>query len=333
MSATHFCGTAFASELKQSQALSGRANQSGDAALLHAMHRRKFRSDRDNSGACVSYRDVEDHLTAAVLARLSYLSRHTAETILQHATEARSPASVAIPPTLNDTTDHVSLEFWPRYPLVLGEERVTVEPDALLRVGDHVCIVEAKRLDAAGQTADQLANEWLAWKAADESAGVASSSLLLIGGVDSLDHFARLVSGVNARLRDVTHAVFDPPPMAWISWSKLSRIARQQLAVATPVEARILRDLALALSLHGYGTFVSLQDVAHAWRAMMPLQTSALRDAWPASPRIDVPRHGTAYVTLQRWSEDVAALDLRPLRSNAWPHVSLRSGNSDVHQR
>lgn len=251
--------------------------------MLHALLKKKLRVAEPS----IEYRDVEDHLTAAVLTRNSYLSAKLAADLLEESmVEGRFGQTATS--NADEDIDDIWVDFWPRFADPTASQNV-VEPDAILGVGSHVFVVEAKRTDEGGQTADQAARDWLSYFLDEDEEGDGleddASTLLLLGGVADTGRFVELSDAIKQRIDEADTPTM--PRIAWISWTKLASKVRDFMQVASAQDARILEDLNLALTYHGFGAWITFDQLAQAvnGRSTVRLGAFALPFDWPDAPK------------------------------------------------
>jgi hypothetical protein len=256
--------------------------------VLHALLKKKLRV----IDTTLDYRDVEDHLTAAVLTRISYLSPKLASQLIEESIRPQHLGDRLISITHTDDADDadVWIEFWPRYTDATSSQSV-VEPDAVLGIADHVYVVEAKRTDGWGQTPEQAARDWLSYyRDADEKGDAPEAvdgTLLLLGGVASVDHLNSLAATVQSLIAS-THEV--APRIAWIAWTTLASQVRDAIDKATPQDARILADINLALTYHGFGAWMTYTQLSkRVGEPAIGLGADLLPTIWPAAPKQAAP--------------------------------------------
>ncbi|MEO8801794.1 MAG: hypothetical protein ABI375_00385 [Rudaea sp.] len=229
------------------------------------------------SESTIEYRDVEDHLTAAVLTRISYLTPDLASRLIESSIAAKWPVGCTWR-SFGANAEDVWVDFWPRFPDPTKSQHI-VEPDAILYVGEQVYVVESKRNDETGQYADQGARDWLSFYN-DNSDGtpeideIGAYTLLLLGGIPDTARFLALAEEISHQIR---HPIKNAPPtshehdedgsmmprIAWIPWTKLASTVRAIIPTATSQEARILEDINLALTYHGFGAWLTFAQLAH----------------------------------------------------------------------
>lgn len=252
--------------------------------MLHALLKNKLRV----ANSAVDYRDVEDHLTAAVLERVSYLSSALAANLIETSIVEQCPGRFnASKATASD--DKLWVTFWPRFDDPTLSQSI-VEPDAILGIGDHVYVVEAKRTDDDGQHAEQAARDWLSfYMHENENDGVGceesgAGTLLLLGGVADARCFFDLAQKIERYILDLKGNDGEDestpiPRIVWVSWAKLAGEVRASVQNATPQEARILGDIELALAHHGFGVWVTFARLCNAVETHVG--TGPLPTVWP----------------------------------------------------
>lgn len=248
--------------------------------MLHALLKKKLRV----TDTSLEYRDVEDHLTASVLTRISYLPASVATHLLEASMVAHR---FGVQSNLSEVEDDVWVKFWPRY-ADAEDPQCTVEPDAILMIGGQPFVVEAKRTDEWGQYAEQTVRDWLSYAQYEDDEGEGlkenAGTLLLLGGVVDGNHFVELCESIKKHIDE-----FDPrmlPRVAWISWARLASTVRDFIHHATPQNARILEDIDLSLTHHGFGawlTFAQLRGVVEC--SIIRIGDGALPIYWPDAPK------------------------------------------------
>ena len=201
-----------------------------------------------------AYRASEDLLTAATFERLAYLSGARLWQIL-----ASTFHSGGLPQ--RKVAELLDIEFWPFWQDATEKLGQAVEPDVVLTfsIGDPaqiaVLIVECK---AGGglQYPDQWAREWTAFDARCATTERPDEVwLLALGGVP--EGPAQTTKSFTERIRK-----------AWgleiravaADWTDLAR-AVEEIGASSVMEARVLRDIALALDLHGYRNVRPMQEI------------------------------------------------------------------------
>ncbi|MES1936767.1 hypothetical protein C27AD_10476 [Salinisphaera hydrothermalis C27AD] len=188
------------------------------------------------------YRDLEDHLTAAVFARLSYLPTDVFWLVLSRALDD-------MPTLFNQQPRLERITFWPRYSD--GEDSY-IEPDVLLEFDDFDVIVEAKRYDnTEPQTRQQVQAEIDSYRR--EHAKEKRVYCMLVSGNAEDDVYQ--VEGI-AGLVQTT----------WLELRHAARYARHQ--ASEPLDhkhwLRVLEDIEQALGLHGVQPPARIADIPAA---------------------------------------------------------------------
>lgn len=198
-------------------------------AIVHGKMARWTVEVGEAQSARAVYRDLEDHLTAAVFARLSYLPTEVFWLVLSRALD-QAPTPFKKQPKLERIT------FWPAYS---HKHASYVEPDVLLEFDDFDVIVEAKRFDnSEPQSRRQLQAEIDGYKR-DHS----SDKLV----------YCMLVSGY---VQDDVHEVEGAAGLLKTNWLELRHAARYACRQASERLdhhhwLRVLEDIEQALGLHG----------------------------------------------------------------------------------
>ena len=212
-------------------------------------------ADRDLSG-------LEDPLTAAIFARLTYLDPVDSWALLRGACSGpeNEPIPDAPPP------GPMTAEFWPRLAPGGASTKSWVEPDVLLIWDDSVFIVEAKHI-SDHQKESQWLEEILAIRAEPRFAGM-SIHLIAAGGV-YLEDFRKTVMGARRKLGASA-------PRFWsLPWRRLRVVAEDRLRASTSArDNAILTDMVYALEAWGYRHRLSFDSLPAATRALqinMPL--------------------------------------------------------------
>lgn len=222
--------------------------------MLHAIARNKMAEWELENGEKISaaqaYRDIEDHLTAAVFARLSYLPTELFWRLITHGKKDEvSPSFSSTRPRLKN------IHFWPIFDTNEETEEAGEsaeqrnEPDVVIECQGLTVIVESKRRDfGTVQDANQIRRYVNAcWRESDCS----QFCVLLMGGAPES------VSKVQNQLAEEWKASAQPSvEIISISWRALLT-AVKRLAKTIPQDIgsdhlrRVLEDIALALELHG----------------------------------------------------------------------------------
>ena len=258
--------------------------------MLHALLKRKLRVVDPN----IEYRDVEDHLTAAVLARICYLSPPLAADLIEGSMVeqrfGRPDSSKA-----GHGDEEMWIEFWPRFADPTSSQCI-VEPDAILGIGSHTYVVEAKRTDDWGQTAEQAARNWLSFckgevEEGDDVEEDIAGTVLLLGGIADTGRFSVLAEETHQRIlsqKDGEAEEASPVPrIAWVSWAKFASTVRDFIQVATPQEARVLEDINLALTHHGFGDWVTFTQLSRVIDSPpIHIGLDPLPTFWPSPPKL-----------------------------------------------
>ena len=217
-------------------------------ALLHAKQGRHGDGEERVSWRH-TFRAVEDHITASIFERLSYLSAPCAMRIL-HGTTRRNRPEDAERLFSWRSVSLERMEFWPvwEYPFDIGRSR---EPDVYCewQVGDPAkslhLIVEAKPGSVA-QLQGQWVEELQSYHHVQNLEGAEKPDLigfLAIGGRISAPQ--DFVQAARAASPDVLVAIG--------GWEDLARALYFELKTNTaPWERRILQDMSDALRLFGY---------------------------------------------------------------------------------
>jgi hypothetical protein len=251
--------------------------------VLHALLKRKLRVAEPS----IEYRDVEDHLTAAVLERISYLSPKLAADMLE-ASVVEDRFGQVIASDVEEDVDDVWIDFWPRFADPTSSQSI-VEPDAILGVGSRVYVIEAKRTDERGQSAEQAARDWLSYYFEEDEEGDGlendACTLLLLGGIADAGKFADLSDAIKQHIVEADTPIV--PRVAWISWTKLASKVRDFIQDALPQDMRILEDINLALTHHGFGAWITFEQLAQVVDARpIRLGADALPIDWPNFPNL-----------------------------------------------
>lgn len=188
------------------------------------------------------YRDHEDHLSAAVFARLSYLPTDVFWLVLLNGI---SP----VPEPIRNRPRLKQIEFWPRYAATNDRH---CEPDALLQFERFDILVEAKRRDnKEWHTADQVQAEINAYRA--EYPDRPSPYCLLVSGqipedIRDLEGHAGLLA------------------TSWLQLRLGASRARDKASGALDQAhwVRALKDIEQALSLHGVRPRATIADLDRA---------------------------------------------------------------------
>lgn len=205
-------------------------------------------STGEKISATDAYRDLEDHVTAAVFARLSYLPDDMVWSILYRSILLGHSSRF-------DARPHIkAFRFWPVYTLEASEHDshvVTKEPDVVIETSSFTWIIEAKRFDdTAGHTLEQIRNEIAAYRN-HEFAHDKPVCMLLMGGRIPED-IAEAITDCNTELR-------------YLSWHDLRRNVNE-LRKKIPSRCgldyckRTLSDIDEALQLHGVIRTVAIND-------------------------------------------------------------------------
>jgi hypothetical protein len=191
----------------------------------------------------------EDMLTAAVFERLAYLSDTTLWLTLQGV--FRLPHHPAA-----DEVRLLSIEFWPLLPKCSEKLGKAVEPDVILRFafpeGRTIALVVECKLGAI-QSAQQWAEEWIAFQMEDSEEPASETYLLALGGFPARPTVPEFTAEALKK-----HGVAITAFAA--DWSDILRVSDGALAQA-PSETRVFADIADALSLFGYRRFEDLQTL------------------------------------------------------------------------
>lgn len=214
-------------------------------AILHAKSGRHGEAEARTPWR-ETFRANEDHITATLFERLSYLSGSTAMSILAEATrrDAGGDGAKLFGWRMAEITE---IAFWPLWEDPLPEAW-RKEPDVFLtlRVGDpqqviHL-IVEAKR-GGAPQLQEQWRNQLRCYNdLRHEDVLPDLVGYLAIGG-----HVPDPTAYRGAGLKQRPDTLF-----AIAGWEDMARGVAQALETSAPAEARILKDMQEALTLFGY---------------------------------------------------------------------------------
>ncbi|PJE28919.1 hypothetical protein SAMN06297129_1224 [Pseudooceanicola antarcticus] len=217
-------------------------------ALIHAKHG-KHEDGEERVSWRQTFRAIEDHVTASIFERLSYLSAPCAMRLLHGTTRRNRPKDAE---TLFSWRS-VSLdrmEFWPCWDDP-SDNRRSREPDVYCewQVGDPVrslhLIVEAKPGSIA-QLKDQWVGELKSYHHVQELEGAEEPDIigfLAIGGrISDPQDFMKAVRAASPEVQ-----------VAIGGWEDLARALYFELKANTlPWERRILQDMSDALRLFGY---------------------------------------------------------------------------------
>jgi hypothetical protein len=264
--------------------------------VLHALLKKKLRVVEPT----IEYRDVEDHLTAAVLERISYLSLNVAASLIE-ASIVEQRFGRFTTPKADEGDEDLWVEFWPRFTDPTSSQLI-VEPDAILGIGNHVYVVEAKRTDEWGQTAEQAARDWLSFytdedEERDDIEEDGARTLLLLGGVADAGRFSILAEAIKQRILNPKGDDAEGekaegksaliPRIAWVSWTKFASTVSDFIQTATPQEARILEDINLALTYHGFGAWITFTQLSRIVETrVIRLGAESLPTSWPSAPEL-----------------------------------------------
>ncbi|MDA3921023.1 MAG: hypothetical protein PF501_10140 [Salinisphaera sp.] len=228
-------------------------------AIEHGKMARWIDDEGQQVSAIAAYRDHEDHLTAAVFSRLSYLPTDLLWRVLSQAADgAQSDSCLSARPRLTQ------IEFWPR----LATDDTRVEPDVQLSFATFELIVEAKRRDERElQTRHQIQNEVLA----------------LRNEVGDRRIYCLLVSG---RLEESLDDIEGLAGLMTTSWFRLrlaAADARAELSYGLDHHHlhRILSDIDKALALHGVRPKQQISDIERGLEDYLWKQRS-LGILWPS---------------------------------------------------
>lgn len=211
-------------------------------AIAHGKMARWTAEAGEAQSARAVYRDLEDHLTAAVFARLSYLPTDVFWLILSRALDDM--------PTLFDQQPRLErITFWPRYSD--GEDSY-IEPDVLLEFDDFDVIVEAKRYDnTEPQTRHQIQAEIDSYRRehANEKNEKRVYLMLVSGNAQDDVHQLKGIAGL--------------VQTTWLALRHAARYARHQ--ASEPLDhkhwLRVLEDIEQALGLHGVQPTARIADI------------------------------------------------------------------------
>ncbi|GAB3679006.1 hypothetical protein [Salinisphaera aquimarina] len=209
-------------------------------AITHGKMARWIGDDGQPHSAQSVYRDLEDHLTAAVFARLSYLPRDVFWLLLSSALDQ-------VPPQLRHRPSLQSIDFWPTYN---HEDGTRCEPDILLRFDDVDVLVEAKRYDdSEWQTRDQLQAEIESYN--NEYP-------------DRPDPFCLLVSGRQPSDLSLLENHAGTLRTTWLALRYAARTARDEMSRELDHGhwRRVLQDIEEALGLHGVAPRALFSDLS-----------------------------------------------------------------------
>lgn len=196
-----------------------------------------------------TFRAIEDHITASIFERLSYLSAPCAIRILHEATSRNHPGH-ADELFRWKAVGLEKLEFWPRWEDP-GKDQRSREPDVYMEwsVGDperrlHV-IVEAKP-GAVFHLEPQWRGELASYHYFQATEGAETPDIigfLAVGGrIPDIDAFLRAAAEVSPTVL-----------VAVASWEDVARAVHYELQRSSlRWEQRILHDMSEALTLFGY---------------------------------------------------------------------------------
>tara|TARA_R110000737_G_scaffold260039_2_gene268445 strand:+ start:230 stop:964 length:735 start_codon:yes stop_codon:yes gene_type:complete len=214
-------------------------------AILHAKSGRHGEAEARTPWR-ETFRANEDHITATLFERLSYLSGSTAMSILAEATrrDAGGDGAKLFGWRMAEITE---IAFWPKWDISPEQGRYR-EPDLFMTIkaGDpqqviHL-IVEAKKGDA-----EQKQHQWCDQLGCydpgeQDDAAVDMLGYLAIGGrVQNPEAFRAAARKIRS---DTLFAI--------AGWEDMARGVAQALEATVPAEARILKDMQEALTLFGY---------------------------------------------------------------------------------
>lgn len=273
------------------------------------------------------FEGMEDILTASVIGLLKYLPDSMACELLAEFAEIPQPQGP------------LEVELWPRYATPPGfagpstasgaqEERAAIrgdtEPDAVIRAGRWLVLVEAKYRSPLDETYDQLAREFaVGYRLAQEEAR--QFRLLVItahtlqptpGGVGFRVGVDRALASASAGLGEAQAEEMRssvPLSLHWTNWQALYRIfsRTREREHLVPSTHRLLRDVCDLLVLRGLRPYDirAIENAINRWHnSVSPGQEWR----YPV-----VYRYRTILTVASAW-EKLLRLDTRSLRALAW---------------